>query len=79
MPKVTINQNEKCDERNISKNLPQNFLFWAMEFEELLRFSVHTMKIGFLQVLINGNAALKGRVITEVTNFFQTQLNMAIL
>ena len=38
-----------------------------------------TVKIGFLQVLINGNAALKGRVITEVTNFFQNQLNMAIL
>lgn len=32
-----------------------------------------------LLVLINGNAALKGRVITEVTNFFQNQLNMAIL
>ena len=30
-------------------------------------------------VLINGNAALKGRLITEVTNFFQNQLNMAIL
>lgn len=32
-----------------------------------------------LLVLINGNAALKGRVITEVTNFFQNQMNMAIL
>ena len=30
-------------------------------------------------VLINGNAALKGRLSTEVTNFFQNQLNMAIL
>ena len=62
-----------------------------MEFQEnlLLRFPdlrdhcsgpcLSTVKFGFLQVLINGNAALKGRVITEVTNFFQTQLNMAIL
>lgn len=32
-----------------------------------------------LLVLIQGNAALKGRVVTEVTNFFQNQLNMAIL
>jgi len=32
-----------------------------------------------LLVLIQGNAALKGRVVTEVTNFFQNQLNMAIM
>jgi len=32
-----------------------------------------------LMVLINGNAALKGRIITELTSFFQHQMNMAIL
>jgi len=32
-----------------------------------------------LLVLIQGNAALKGRVVTEITNFFQNQMNMAIL
>jgi hypothetical protein len=32
-----------------------------------------------LLVLIQGNAVLKGQVISEVTNFFQHQLNMAIL
>lgn len=32
-----------------------------------------------LLVLVNGNAALKGRLITEVTSFFQNQLNMAIM
>lgn len=32
-----------------------------------------------LLVLIQGNAALKGQVISEVTNFFQHQMNMAIL
>ena len=30
-------------------------------------------------VLLNANAALKGRVITELTNFMRNQLNMAIM
>lgn len=32
-----------------------------------------------LLVLLNGNAALKARVLTEVTSFIQNQLHMAVL
>ena len=32
-----------------------------------------------LLILLNGNAALKSRVISEMTNFFQHQLSMAVL
>ena len=32
-----------------------------------------------LLMLLNSNAALKGQVISTVTNFFRNQLNMAIL
>jgi len=56
------------------------------EDREQLVNSVHTILADLdatdgmqMLVLINGNAALKGRLITEVTNFFQNQLNMAIL
>ena len=32
-----------------------------------------------LLVMINGNAALKGRIITEISNFLRTQLSYAVM
>ena len=32
-----------------------------------------------LMVLLNTNAALKGRIVTEISSFFANQLNLAVL